>query len=361
MDRVVAPVEIAGRLVGPDHPCLIIAEAGVNHNGDARRARRLVDAAVEAGANMVKFQTFHAEQLATASAPKARYQLETTSRSESQLEMLRRLELSPQAHREVAAYCRERGIAFLSSPFDEASVDVLAALGVPAFKIPSGELTNLPLLAHAARQGKPMIVSTGMATLAEVETAVRTIREARSTLKGVVNRQGLVLLHCVSNYPADPADANLRAMQTMGEAFHVPVGYSDHTPGLTVALAAAALGACVIEKHFTLDRALPGPDHRASLEPHELKALVEGIRTVEAALGHGRKEPTPSEAGTAAAARKSLVAARDIPAGSTLTESLIAIKRPGTGLPPAMIAQVVGRTAVHTIPAGTVLTQEMVA
>lgn len=349
---MVSPVDIAGHRVGPNRPCMVIAEAGVNHNGTLQLAKQLVDVAMDSGADAVKFQTFKAERLVSASAPKAPYQLQTTNRNESQLEMLRRLELSEEAHRELLAYCRTLGIRFLSTPFDEQSADFLAALGVPAFKISSGDLTNAPLLRHVARKGRPMIVSTGMSTLAEVETAVRTIHE--------VGHPGLILLHCVSNYPANPADANLRAMQTMAEAFKVPVGYSDHTPGMTVALAAVALGACVIEKHFTLDRALPGPDHQTSLEPAELKALVRQIRTVEAALGHGRKEPAAAEAGTAAAARKSLVAAQDIPAGSRLTEALIAVRRPGTGLPPSMFTQVIGRTVVSNIPAGTVLTREMV-
>jgi N-acetylneuraminate synthase len=348
---MVAPVEIAGRMIGPGYPCFIIAEAGVNHNGSLEMARQLVDVAAKAGANAVKFQTFRADRVATPNAAKADYQLRTTASSESQLEMLRRLELPQQAHRALAESCHQRGILFMSTPFDEESANFLAELGVPAFKIPSGEITNLPFLAHVAHKGKPMVVSTGMSHLAEVAETVRVIRDAG-------NGQ-IVLLHCVSDYPADPKEANLRAMLTMAEAFGVPVGYSDHTPGIEVALAAVALGACVIEKHFTLSRSLPGPDHQASLEPQELAALVQGIRRVEAALGHGRKEPTPSEADTAAVARRSLVAARDISIGKTLTPELIAIKRPGTGLPPALINQVIGRIAARDIPAGTVLRLEM--
>lgn len=353
MDDVVSAVRIDGFDVGPGRPCFIIAEAGVNHNGELSRAKQLVDVALAAGADAVKFQTFKAERLATASAPKAAYQLHTTNRDESQREMLCRLELSEDAHKALWVYCQQVGIGFLSTPFDEDSADMLAQLGVPAFKISSGDLTNTPLLLHVARKGKPVILSTGMATLAEVEAAARAIR--------AVNHAGLILLQCVSNYPADPADANLRAMHTMAQAFQVPVGYSDHTPGLTVSLAAVALGACVIEKHFTLDRTLPGPDHQTSLEPGELRALVREIRTVEASLGHGRKEPVPSEAETASVARKSLVAAQDIPAGRRLTETLIAVRRPGTGLLPSMLPLLVGRTAVRDIPADTVLTQEMVA
>jgi sialic acid synthase SpsE len=225
-------------------------------------------------------------------------------------------------------------------------------MGVPVYKIPSGEITNLPFLAHVARKDRPMIVSTGMAYLSEVEAAVRGIREA--------GNRHLVLLHCVSNYPADPQDVNLRAMLTMAAAFSVPVGYSDHTPGIEVPLAAVALGACVIEKHLTLDRSLPGPDHQASVEPRELAAMVRGIRIVEAALGHGRKEPAASEANTASVARRSLVAARDLPAGSKLTEDMIAILRPGTGLPPAMRQHLAGLTLLVDVSSGSLFSLEMV-
>jgi sialic acid synthase SpsE len=266
--------------------------------------------------------------------------------------MLRRLELSPEAHRELINCCRQAGILFMSSPFDEESADFLADLGVAVFKIPSGEITNLPFLTHVARKDKPMIVSTGMSALKEVEMAVSSIKETE-------NHQ-LILLHCVSNYPANPGEANIRAMHTMAAAFGVPVGYSDHTPGIEVALAAVALGACVVEKHFTLGRKMPGPDHRASLEPDELAQLVRGIRIVEASLGDGRKEPAASEASVSAAARKSLVAARDIPAGATLTEEYIAIKRPGTGLPPSTLTRLIGRVTIREIPADTLLTLEMV-
>ena len=346
-------IEILGREIGPGQPCFIIAEAGVNHNGSLEMARQLVDAAARAGADAVKFQTFKAEKVVSPQAPKAAYQLQTTGASESQLDMVKRLELPFDAFRELYVYCQDKGIRFMSTPFDEESVDFLAELGVAVFKIPSGEITNLPFLAHVAHKGKPMIVSTGMSYLGEVEAAVRTIEE--------VGNRDFVLLHCVSNYPANPADVNLRAMHTLAAAFGVPVGYSDHTLGIEVAIAAVALGACVIEKHFTLDRSLPGPDHRASLEPDELAALVRGIRTVEAALGHGRKEPAASEANTTVVARRSLVAARDIPAGTVLTEEMIAIKRPGTGLPPAMRPYLIGRTARITILAGTLLTLEMLA
>lgn len=348
---MLATIYIDGRQIGPGQPCFIIAEAGVNHNGDVEMAHRLVDVAVQAKADAVKFQSFKAGRVVVPDAPKADYQLQITDRAESQLEMLRRLELSPEVHRALMDYCRKKGILFLSTPFDEESADFLNGIGMPAYKVPSGEITNLPFIAHIASKQKPMIASTGMSSLDEVEAAVRAIR-------GVGNEE-LILLHCVSSYPAAPADANLRAMHTMAAKFNLPVGYSDHTLGIEVALAAVALGACVIEKHFTLDRNLPGPDHRASLEPNELVALVRGIRVVEAAMGHGRKEPVPCEASTSAVARKSLVAARDIPAGTTLTEELIAIKRPGTGLPPAMLSQVVGRIARRDIAAGSLLNPEM--
>jgi N-acetylneuraminate synthase len=307
--------------------------------------------AAKSRVDAVKFQSFKTENLVTPDAPKAEYQKRTTDPADTHFEMLRRLELSPDAHRELMGYCREMGILFMSSAFDEESADLLSDLGVSIYKIPSGEITNLPLLDRIARKGKPMIVSTGMADLGEVEQAVRTIHEA--------GNRDIVLLQCVSNYPADPADVNLRAMHTMAAAFNVPVGFSDHTMGIEVPLAAVALGASVIEKHFTLDRTLPGPDHVASVEPDELTSMVKGIRKVESALGHGRKEPAASEANTASVARKSLVAAHHIAAGTTLTEDLIAIKRPGTGLPPAMRPHLAGRRVREDVQAGALLTLEM--
>lgn len=341
---MVKPVSISGHLIGPGCPCFIIAEAGVNHNGDLALARWLVDVAAEAGADAVKFQTFRAERLVSPTAPKAEYQRQTTDADESQLEMLRRLELSPAAHRELAAYCQQRGLIFLSTPFDEESADLLDGLGVPAFKIGSGEITNHPFLEYVARKGKPLILSTGMSYLSEVDEAVWVIRHAGC--------EQLVLLHCVSSYPARPADANLRAMQTMAAAFGVPVGYSDHTPGLEVALAAVALGACVIEKHFTLDRNLPGPDHRASLEPHELRALIAGIRTVEQALGDGIKRPVPAEADTRAVARRSLAARVDIPAGTVVQPAMLTALRPSSGIHPSLLKHVVGRRTRRPLTAG---------
>ena len=353
MDTTIAAISIGGRKVGPGQPCFVIAEAGVNHNGDVETARKLVDAAVDSGADAVKFQTFKAERLAIPEAPKAAYQNRTTGTEESQLQMLRRLELSYEDHALLMTQCDDKGILFMSSPFDEESADMLAELGVAVFKVPSGELNNLSFLAHVARKGKPMIISTGMSYLSEVEKAVLTVREAGNS--------DFALLQCVSNYPADPSDANLAAMRTMSAAFHAPVGYSDHTLGIEVPLAAVALGACIVEKHLTLDRGLAGPDHQSSLEPAEFVAMVQGIRVVQTALGHGRKEPAASEANTAAAARKSLVASCDIPPGATLTKDHIVTKRPGTGLPPSMGCYLVGRTARVLIPAGALLDLEMLA
>ena len=331
----------------------IIAEAGVNHNGRLDLAEKLIDAAWEAGADAVKFQTFKAEKLATLNAPKASYQAETTGDGETQYAMLKKLELPREWHQALMAYALNKGILFLSTPFDEESADLLESLDLPLFKIGSGEITNEPFLKYLAAKGRPVLLSTGMSYLNEVIEAVEVIRQAGGTR--------IALMHCVSNYPADPADANLRALQTMREATGLPVGYSDHTPGIEIALAAVALGACVVEKHFTLDRRLAGPDHQASLEPNELRRLVQGIRTVEQALGHGRKEPALSEADTARVVRKSLVAARDIPAGTCLTESLIAIKRPGTGLKPALRSELVGRTLRFPIQEGQLFHLRMVA
>lgn len=346
-------VQIAGCKIGPGHPCFIIAEAGVNHNGDMALARKLIDAAAAAGAHAVKFQTFSTEALVTESAPKADYQERILGKSESQFAMLKQLELDRDNHFALRAYARERGLIFLSTPFDEGSVDLLEELEVPAFKVSSGDLTNLPLLEKMARTGRPMIVSTGMGTLAEVEAAVEAIR--------VAGNPPPILLQCVSRYPAEPGTANLRAMATMEKRFGVPVGYSDHTLGIEVPLAAVALGACVLEKHLTLDCTLPGPDHQASLDPAGFAALVRGVHAVEASLGDGRKQPTPDEALTAAVARKSIVSACDIAAGQALTEAALTIKRPGNGFPPAQRQSLIGRMARVAIPAGTVLTPEMLA
>lgn len=346
-------LEISGRAIGPNHPCFVIAEAGVNHNGDLALAKRLVEGAAEAGADAVKFQTFRTEKLVTARAPKANYQQRSAGDEEAQFEMLRRLELSPEDHVELIAHCRRSGILFLSTPFEEASADLLESLDVPAFKLPSGEITNLPFLAHVARKGRPLILSTGMATLGEIETALQVI--------GSAGNPDVALLHCVSCYPTEASDVNLRAMRTLATAFQRLVGYSDHTEGMAIPLAAVAMGACILEKHFTMDRSLPGPDQKASLELDELKAMILGIRRVELALGDGLKRPAPCEADIAAVARKSIVAALDIPAGAALTEAFLAVKRPGTGLPPVFLAHVLGRCARVDIPKDTLLRLEDLA
>jgi len=345
-------VEIAGHPIGFGHPCFVIAEAGVNHNGDLDMALRLVDAAAEAGANAVKFQTFSADRLVTRQAAKATYQKQTTGAQESQYAMLKRLELSLSDHERLLAHAQTRDITFLSTPFDRASANLLFQLGLPAIKIGSGELTNLPLLEHVARRKKPIILSTGMAYLSEVEEAVRCIQACSDA--------PLILLHCVSNYPAREADINLRAMLTMNQAFGLPVGYSDHTLGIAVPIAAVALGACVIEKHFTLDRSLPGPDHRASLEPDGLHTMVQAIRDVEAALGDGLKRPAAGELETSRVARKSIVSQVGIPTGTRISAEMLTIKRPGTGIPPRDLARVIGRTARVTIPADAVIGWEMI-
>jgi len=345
------PVVIGGRRIGPGEPVFVIAEAGVNHDGDLDRARGLVDAAADAGAGAVKFQTFAADRLVTREAPQAEYQARGMGRRTSQYEMLKRLELSRSDHAVLVDHCHERGIPFLSSPFDEGSADLLEEFDVPAFKIGSGELTNLPLLQHVARKGRPMIVSTGMASLEEVEGAVVAIRAAGDP--------PLILLHCVSGYPALPEEVNLRAMDTMRREFGVPVGYSDHTRGIDISLAAVALGACVIEKHFTLDRSLTGPDHQVSVEPEELASLIQGIAAVQLALGTGRKVAVDREREIAAVARKSLVAAVDIAAGTVIEDEMLAVLRPGNGLPPARRGVVVGCSAGIDIPAGTPITWEM--
>jgi N,N'-diacetyllegionaminate synthase len=340
------PLTLGGRRVGVGR-VFVVAEAGVNHNGDMEIARRLVDAAAEAGADAVKFQTFRTAALVSRDAPKAGYQVETTGAGESQRAMLARLELDEAQHVELRDRAARRSILFFSTPFDEASADVLERVGVSVFKVPSGEVTNLPLLRHVARKGRPVILSTGMCTLAETDAAVRAIREAGDP--------PLVILHCLSAYPAPPAEVNLRAMATLRERYGVPVGFSDHTPGIEVALAAAALGAAVIEKHLTLDTSLPGPDHRASLPPADMAALVRGVRTIEAALGDGDKRPMPSEADTRRVARKSLVAVRDLKAGERLTPSAVALKRPGTGIAPADLERALGRVLRHDVAADDVI------
>jgi N,N'-diacetyllegionaminate synthase len=318
---------------------LIIAEAGVNHNGDMAIAKQLIAAAKSAGADIVKFQTFKTGNLVTKSADKAEYQKSTTGTSENQYDMIRKLELSRADHESLINECHRQGIRFFSTAFDTESFDLLVSLGLDQVKIPSGELTNLPLLRYMTRLGLPVMLSTGMATLGEIEAAIDAIVQAGTP------RNLITVLHCTTEYPAPMVDVNLRAMVNMKGVLGVEVGYSDHTPGIEIPIAAVALGARVIEKHFTLDRALPGPDHQASLEPHELKTMVDAIRNVEVALGDGVKRPSASELKNKPIARKSLVAIRAIRAGEAFSADNIGTKRPGTGITPMRWDEVIGRRA----------------
>ena len=320
---------------------LIIAEAGVNHNGDLELAKQIVKAAANAGADLVKFQTFTAERLAIDSAPKADYQNQTTDQKQSQFSMLRQLELTAEMHEQLIVYCSKQGIGFFSTGFDLQSVDYLASLGADRFKIPSGEITNLPYLRHVGAFGKPLILSTGMATLGEIEAALDACEIAGTP------RSRITVLHCNTEYPTPMCDVNLRAMCSIRDAFGVAVGYSDHTLGIEVPIAAVALGATVIEKHLTLDRNWPGPDHKASLEPDEFAVMVRAIRNIEQAMGDGIKRPSPSEAKNKPIARKSLVAARSIKAGERFTPENLTAKRPGTGVSPMRWDTAMGRTATR--------------
>lgn len=355
----------------PDH-VYIIAEAGVNHNGQRDLAFALVDAAAEAGADGVKFQTFDAQKLASKSAPKAAYQKQSTDAAESQLAMLKKLELPREWHQELQAYSRQKGIEFLSTAFDTDSLAFLVELGMPLFKIPSGELTNGPLLWQFARTRKPLILSTGMATLSEVEQGLAIVAHALNAEAEPANmdevwrdwskaeyrnslRGHITLLHCTSQYPTPLNEVNLRGMDTLASAFGLAVGYSDHTRGILIPVAAVARGATVIEKHFTLDRTLPGPDHQASLEPDELKQMVGDIRALKAALGDGCKAPQPSEWDTRQAGRQQVVAARDIPAGAVLTRQDLTTARSGAGLPPTALWGLVGQPASRCFAAGEII------
>lgn len=324
---------------------LIIAEAGVNHNGDLELARQLVVSAAATGANLVKFQTFVTGKSITVHAPKAQYQKGSTDPGESQYDMVRKLELSRADHEVLIEECRRHGIGFFSTAFDAESFDLLVELGLDCVKIPSGEITNLPLLRYVTRLGLPVILSTGMANLGEIEAALDVIEQAGTP------RNLVTILHCTTEYPAPMGDVNLRAMVNLKAAFGVKVGYSDHTIGIEIPIAAVALGAMVIEKHFTLDRNLPGPDHQASLEPHEFKAMVDAIRNVERALGDGIKRPSPSELKNKAVARKSLVASRAIRAGELFSADNITAKRSGTGISPMCWDVVIGRPALRDFAA----------
>jgi N,N'-diacetyllegionaminate synthase len=324
---------------GDKSKTLIIAEAGVNHNGDLALARELIDVAAEAGADWVKFQTFTADKLVTLHAKKADYQNQVTDADESQHAMIRKLELTRDMHEVLIEHCESRGIQFFSTAFDLESIDLLVNLGQNSFKVPSGEITNLPYLCRVGQYGKPVILSTGMAGVDEIEAALDVLEKAGTS------RERITVLHCNTEYPTSMTDVNLRAMLTIRDTFGVQVGYSDHTLGIEVATAAVALGATVIEKHFTLDRSLPGPDHKASLEPEELKAMVIAIRNIEKAMGDGIKRPSTSELKNKSVARKSLVAACAILKGEVFSETNLIVKRPGTGLSPMLWNEVLGRKA----------------
>ncbi|EAL0282421.1 N-acetylneuraminate synthase [Campylobacter upsaliensis] len=319
---------------------LIIAEAGVNHNGDINLAKKLIEQAAKAGADVVKFQTFKANSCVSVSAKKAKYQLETTAKEESQLEMIKKLELSYESHFELMKHCKKHGIAFLSTPFDLESVEFLRGLDLPYFKIPSGEITNFPYLKAVAKCKKKVLLSTGMANLGEIEAALEILRK-----NGTKN---ITLLHCNTEYPTPFKDVNLNALKTLKEAFKLEVGYSDHTEGIVASLGAVALGAVVIEKHFTLDKTMEGPDHRASLEFEELKALCKGIRELEKALGSGIKKASKSEAKNKIIARKSLVAKREIQKGEKFSEQNLTTKRPGSGISAMRYEEYLGKRALKT-------------
>jgi N,N'-diacetyllegionaminate synthase len=320
---------------------LIIAEAGVNHNGDLDLAKKLIDVASDAGADLVKFQTFNADRLVTENASKADYQKLAGDNNESQQSMLRKLELTEAMHHELMAHCAMRGIGFFSTGFDRESIDLLASLGQELFKIPSGEITNLPYLRHIGKLKKKVILSTGMSSMDEIECALNALEESGTP------RVRVTVLHCTTAYPAPMSDINLRAMQSIRTKFGVNVGYSDHTLGIEIPIAAVALGARIIEKHFTIDRNLPGPDHRASLEPAELKSMVCAIRNIEVALGDGTKRLMPSEIGNRETGRKSIVASQTIKTGELFTESNLTSKRPGTGISPMEWDHVLGTRATE--------------
>jgi N-acetylneuraminate synthase len=336
--------------------CFVIAEAGVNHNGSLARALELVDIAAAAGADAIKFQTFNADRLASEAAPKAEYQKRETGEG-NQRDMLKALELTEEMHDALFARCSEKGIEFMSTPFDAELADFLVKLGVRRLKLPSGEITNKPFIQACAAHKVPLIVSTGMADLEEVCEAVGWIDEVWPER----DAGAVTILHCTSNYPAEAADANLAAMKTLADRIGLAVGYSDHTMGIAVPTAAVALGAVVIEKHFTVDRNLPGPDHKASLEPDELKALVSAIRTVEAARGDGIKAPKPSELPVRAVARRSLAATANLAAGHVLTRADLAILRPGTGIAPKHLEESLGRVLKRSVERGVPIQWEDLA
>lgn len=341
-------IKIGNHLIGENEPCYIIAEAGVNHNGDPDLAKLLIDVAVQSGVDAIKFQTFKAASLVTQTAEKARYQKNLIDCDESQYELIRKFELDYDVFLELKKYAEEKKIDFLSTPFDFESVDFLDEIGVLAFKISSGEINNLTLLRYISQKQKPIILSTGMSTLNEVEQAIRVIVEE--------GNQNIVLLHCVTSYPANVQDVNLRAMDTLQHAFGCPVGYSDHTLGIVISLAAVSRGACIIEKHFTLDNKLLGPDHKASLEPAELKKMTQAIREVELALGSGIKIPSISELENKKTIRRSIIAAKNIQKNTIITPNHLTTKRPGTGISPDFLLKIIGTRTTRDIKKDEILT-----
>lgn len=347
-------IKISDKLIGEDEPCFIIAEAGVNHNGDISLAKKLIEVAADMGADAVKFQTFKAEKLVLQDADKAEYQMKSTGSEESQYQMLKKLELTESNFEELKAYAEMKNIIFLSTPFDNESADFLDNIGVPLFKIGSGELTNLPLLQHIAKKNKPVILSTGMSTLGEIEEALYTL------INGGL--RDIIILHCITSYPAKAKEANLNVIKTLRSCFKLPVGLSDHTLGINVSLAARVLRACVIEKHFTLDKKLPGPDHGASLDPEELGALVNGVREIESALGDGIKKPTKEEENIKKFVRKKLVACVEIPRGTIIAEEMVMLKRVGTeeGIDPKYLHSVLGKKTLQEIKNNSLIKWAMI-
>jgi N-acetylneuraminate synthase/N,N'-diacetyllegionaminate synthase len=346
-------INVGPRVIGECKPCFIIAEAGVNHNGDLKIAKKLIDIAADAGADAIKFQTFKAKNLVLQGANKAEYQINSTCSKESQYQMLKKLELTESNFKELKAYAGKNNIMFLSTPFDNESVDFLDMIGVPIFKIASGEITNLPLLSHIAKKNKPIILSTGMATLGEIEEALKTLIDNEL--------RDIIILHCITSYPAKAEEANLNVIKTLKSCFKLPVGLSDHTLGINISLAARVLGASVIEKHFTVNKKLPGPDHGASLDPDELKALVIGIRDIESALGDGIKKPTKEEENIKKFVRKKLVAGIDISKNMIIVEEMLTITRVGTneGISPKFFNYIVGKKACQEIKTNSIINWNM--
>lgn len=345
---MIKSVKIKDIMIGQGNPCFIIAEAGVNHNGDIKLAHKLIDAAAEADADAVKFQSFVTEDLVTSEAQKAKYQVETTGQNGRQFAMLKSLELTGGQQKELKTHCDDIGVLYLCTPYEAKSADLLEGIGVAAYKIASTDITNISFLRYIAKKGIPVILSTGMSSLGEVEESVNELK-----LYGLDGN--IIILQCTSEYPALINEINLRAMKTMELAFGCPVGFSDHTSGIGASPWAVAIGACVVEKHFTLDRNMTGPDHRSSIEPGELAALVRTIRDVEAALGDGIKRPMPSELPNKPQMQKSLVATRSIAVGETINETDLTCKRPGNGLPPKWFDRVVGKKAAKVIQKGKMI------